>query len=429
MFVYSDAEQMSQGYATVDAQQVRAHNAGILLNRVWASTDGVSRADLARQTGLSRSTVSAIVTDLLANGLVEETHVARSRHGRPPIVLAFRDDAFALIGIEMGASHVLCNARGQVMFEHRTEWDTEGDPAGTLRRIHQYVHEARHAAAQRQVVGIGLAVPCPLDSTEPGMLSRRILPSWRDICIGEELFQRHQVPVYVDNDANLGALAERWWGSARDTPCATYIKVATGVGSGHIVDGRLFRGSTGIAGEIGHTAVTVNGGHTCRCGLQGCLEAEVGSASIVARTQEGIAAGENTVLRDQPNLTLASVVEAAVHGDPFAQQIIAQAGQYLGVAIANLLNLMNPARVILGGRLAAAGQLLLIPLRRAIRDRALWTSIERADVVLSELGESHIALGAATLVLEAALAAPENFTQPRRVTRPAPAGPLGTPTP
>jgi predicted NBD/HSP70 family sugar kinase len=418
MFFYSDAELIRSD--TADAQSVRAYNAGVLLNRIWSSDGGVSRADLARQTGLSRSTVSAIVSSLISSGLIAETHVARSRAGRPPIALAFRDDAFGIIGIEMGASHVaavLCDPRGRVLFKRHSEWDTEGDPAGTLRLIHRFVSEAAHSAGQRRVIGLGLAVPCPLDSTEPGMLSRRILPAWKDICIGEELFQRHQLPTYVDNDANLGALAERWWGAATDTPCATYIKVATGVGAGHIVDGRLFRGATGIAGEIGHTTVTVNGGHKCRCNLHGCLEAEIGSASIVQRAREGIAAGEATRLEDDVNLSLAKVVEAALQGDLFAQKLIDQAGQYLGVAIANLLNLMNPARVIVGGRLATAGDLLLVPLRRAILDRALWTSIERADVVLSELGDSHVAVGAATLVLEAALAAPNNFTHPRQATR------------
>jgi predicted NBD/HSP70 family sugar kinase len=413
--------------STADPQGLRAHNLGVLLDQIWSAPDGTSRADLARSSGLSRSTVSAIVGELIQAGLVVETHVGLSRSGRPPIVLAFHEAAFGFVGIEMGASHVsavLCDARGRVLFRRSEPWDVQGDPPGTLRLLHRFVAECVGSAGRRTVVGIGLAVPCPLDSLEPGLLSRRLLPAWAGVRVADELRARHGLAVFLDNDANLGALAEHWWGACRDVTCATYIKVATGVGAGHVIDGELFRGASGMAGEIGHTTVAVEGGHRCRCGLTGCLEAEIGSGAIVSRARERIAAGAASALLSAADLTLERVVSAARAGDPVACALIEEAGRHLGVAVANLLNLMNPAKVVLGGRLTTAGELLLVPLRRTLRDRALWSSIERTEVVFSELGEDHVAIGAATLVLDAALTRPRRFVGARTGTAvPLPATP------
>jgi len=407
---------------------MRAHNASLLLRLVWRAEEGVSRADLARFTGLSRSTVSVIVAELVEADLVMETRARRpGASGRPPIILAFREEAFAIVGIEFGASHlsvITLDPRGRVLFRASEAFDVQGDPDGTMPVAHRLVGQALDSVPQRRVIGLGLAVPCPLDRARPRELSERILPLWKGHRPVDELEERWQVPVFVDNDANLGALAEHWWGAARDTDCATYIKVATGVGSGHIVDGRLFRGANGIAGEIGHTAVAGSAGRRCRCGLRGCLEAEVGSSALVHRAKERLPSYPNSALASIPQPTLGDIVAAAHEGDELATAIVSEAGVYLGVAVANLVNLMNPARVVIGGQLAAAGELLLRPLVSTMTSRALATCVERTDVRLSELGRGHVAVGAATLVLEAALASPDTFTRPLPVAAaaPSPAG-------
>lgn len=417
---------------TVDGQRMRAHNASLLLQRIWAAAEGVSRADLARDTGLSRSTVSAIVGDLLGAGLVIESHHVRGvGSGRPPCMLVFHESAFAIVGVEMGASHVtavLCDPRGTVLAHDVRGLDVQADPVGTLAVLDAMIAACLDAARDRRVLGIGLAVPCPLDATAPGALSERILPAWRGIRPAEHLHARFGLGVFMDNDANLGALAEHWWGACRGVDCATYIKVATGVGAGHLVNGRLFRGANGIAGEIGHTAVAGSSGHPCRCGLTGCLEAEIGSGAIVSQARERLVAGSPSALARVEDLDLAAIVTAAKAGDPLAVELIASSGRFLGVAVANLVNLMNPARIVLGGRLSQAGELLLGPLRSTVLERALRVSIDRVDVVLSALGDDHVAVGAATLVLEAALASPDSFTQPRPSVRgPSSPGAVHTP--
>lgn len=419
MFVFPPLE-INDGRIT-DGQAVRNHNASLLTNLVWHHRQGISRTDLARLSGLAVSTVSTIVNDLLALDLVATDHMAPSRAGRPPAVLRFNDTRDHIVGVEMGASHVtvaLCDLRANVAWHQSHDFDVPGDPPGTMRLIGQLIDQARrHPSASGSLLGVGVAVPCPVDSITPGRLSPRILPKWAEVHFAAELNHRTGARAFMDNDANCGALAEAFIGSGRGISDFTYIKVATGVGAGHIVAGAPYRGFSGIAGEIGHTRVDPHG-RRCRCGLNGCLETEVGSQSIVDKAIAALGAGRESALASVKPLGLEAIVAAARAGDPLAVELIAEAGGHLGVAIANLINLMNPARVVLGGRLATAGELLLAPLRKSLLERALWTSIERSDVVISALGSEHIAVGGALLVLRAALADLGLFPEPRpAVTR------------
>jgi len=392
---------------------MRERNARLVLNHIWSAHE-ISRADVARQTGLSRSTVTGIVNDLLGLGVVHELRVARSNGGRPPILLQL-SPGYRLVGVEMGSSHVsavVCDLWGKPLASASQSYDIQGDPPGTVglmrRLIDRCVDEAVNPGDR--VVGIGIAVPCPIDPRRPGQLSTRILPSWGDVDLPARLGEAYGLPVFMDNDANLGALSERWWGAGQGVGDFAFIKVATGVGCGHIINGAIYRGANGIAGEIGHTAIDPNGPR-CRCGLNGCLEAMIGSDFLLIRARIKLATGTASVLEDSPSLSLADILAAAHGGDPLSLSIIDEAGHHLGVAVANLVNLMNPETVILGGRLTRAGELLLKPLRRAMRDRALWTAIERTEVLVSPLGDDAVSLGAATLTLQAALDRPDLFRE------------------
>jgi predicted NBD/HSP70 family sugar kinase len=213
--------------------------------------------------------------------------------------------------------------------------------------------------------------------------------------------------VLVDNDANLGALAERWWGAGRDVDNFAYVKLATGIGAGFLVDGKIYRGASGIAGEIGHISIDPKGPR-CGCGLRGCLVTAVGSQALLRRARE--------LLKEQPDSTLAGrefgitiLEDAALSGDALALQVVREAAENLGVAVAGLLNLLNPTLVIVGGGLSRLGDVLLEPLRRTVRSRTLATSVEVSRIVTSELGARAIAVGAATLLLQRALVDPRHF--------------------
>jgi glucokinase-like ROK family protein len=368
----------------------------------------ISRAEIARRTGLSRSTVSAIVSALLPTQLVAEVGAGESHGGRRPIVLEFQDDAFRILGIDMGATHVsvaLTDLRGRVLQwvtrSHPVRTDPRGAQALLLQLADRFLDRAR--VPRDRLIGIGLAVPSPVDPANPDLMSALVLPAWRGVSVTAPLREKYGVPVLVDNDANLGALAELWWGAARDVSDSAYIKVATGIGSGHIIGGRIYRGSSGTAGEIGHIAIDPQG-PPCVCGLRGCLVTLVGSQALVEKAHELASHGRRkSMLSSKKPLTITAIEDAALAGDPLALEIVRWAAQHLGIAVAGMLNLMNPALVSIGGSLARLGPVLIDPLRESVRSRTLVSSVAAARIVASELGEKDVAMGAATLVLQQAL--------------------------
>ena len=406
MFVRFQNKQ-SERWRAADSSAMRAHNTSMLLHCLFAE-EPISRASLSRRLGLSRSTVSGIVGELLDAGLVEESHVAASRGGRPPIALKVCRDRLHLLGVELGASHVMVvrtNLQGELQETKGAAFPVQHDPEGALRLVERLLGEVADGEQGSAIAGVGLAVPSPLDPARPGLLSERILPAWQGVQPAARLTEALGLPVYMDNDANLGALAESRWGAGAGVSDFAYIKVATGVGAGLIIGGEIYRGAAGIAGEIGHTAIDPDGPQ-CRCGLSGCLEAMIGSQALAARARARLTAAGRTGI-DDAALSLPSLIAAARDGDPLAAGLIEEAGHDLGVAIANLLNLLNPGVVVLGGTLASAGEMLLAPLRAAMRDRSLSTSLESTEVHTSPLGDRVVAIGAAALVLHHALRPPE----------------------
>jgi predicted NBD/HSP70 family sugar kinase len=205
----------------------------------------------------------------------------------------------------------------------------------------------------------------------------------------------------VDNDANLGALAEHWWGAGRGIDHFAYIKVATGIGCGHVIGGSIYKGATGMAGEIGHVSLDPLG-PPCMCGLRGCLAAMVGGQALVDRCAELLPRYTGSVLRDG-ELTMAGLEKAALAGDDLALKVVREAAEYLGIAVSGLLNIMNPSLVVVGGDLAGLGDLLMVPLREMVGQRTLVSSVSAAQIKVSELGPRAVAVGAATLILKSAL--------------------------
>lgn len=382
----------------IDAAAMRSKNSGFLLDMIWHAQE-ISRAEIARQAGLSPSTVSAIVRDLEQLGLVQDIGTGSSTGGRRPILLGFCDDAFAIVGVELGATHiavVITDLRGRIKVFREQGHPVRTDPPGTLELTRVLIDDALAEARipLTRVLGIGVAIPSPLDPDEPGRMSPFIVPAWDGYDIRAWLHERYQHPIVIDNDANLGALAEQWWGERADD--LTYIKIGMGVGAGHIIRGELYRGAGGSAGEVGHIVLDP-AGPPCRCGNRGCLVMFIGSDVLVARARA------HSLYTGGDTLTMGMIIEQAREGEVVAQEIIAAAGNYLGIALASLINILNPAVVVLGGVLASAGDMLIDPLRASIRSHALSKSIAETRIVASTLDRRAIAVGAATLVLAAAL--------------------------
>jgi predicted NBD/HSP70 family sugar kinase len=367
---------------------MRAHNRDLVLRLLW-ETPRISRAELARRTGLSRSTVSGIVQELEELGLAASLEARRGPSGRRPVDLALVDDAFAAVGVELGVRHVgalVSDLRGRVRAFFDASHDVRGDPAGALALVHRLVEAAIGEARlpRRRLLGLGVAVPSARSRLRPDRLDPRILPAWRDVDLAAAL-AAHRLPLHLDNDANLGALAERWWGVG--VPDLAFVKVGAGVGAGLVVDGRLHRGASGTAGELGHTPVD-RGGPVCACGNRGCVTVFVGVEALLAR------AGERT---------FAAVVARARRGEREATRVLAEAGAQLGVVVGGLVNLVDPGLVVVGGELASAGELVLAPLRGEVERRVMPDVLAATRIVGSPLGRRAVALGAATLVLRDAL--------------------------
>lgn len=380
---------------------VRAQHRAVLLRLLWSHRE-ISRADLARTTGLSRSTVSAIVQDILTTGLVRETRAGSSRGGRRPIMLGFDDDARIIVGIDIGASHVggvLTNLRGQILA--RREWSmmTRQFPRETLEAVVELSRELIDGP-QPPLLGIGVAMPAPLDPKTKRVL-RTVMPCWVDVDVAAELGRTFSCPIRLHNDANLGALAEQWWGAGQDGQDLVFVKVATGIGAGLIIGGRIVDGVHGVAGELGHLSIDPNG-PPCICGVNGCLNVVIGTKALLARTRARLPHFPESALANG-ELTLKLLIDAARAKDPLALEIVRFAGERLGEGLANLLNVLDPSTIVLGGDLTNVGEPLLAAVQQTMLRRTLVTSAGDTRVVQSQIDKQSVALGAATLILRAAL--------------------------
>jgi predicted NBD/HSP70 family sugar kinase len=250
--------------------------------------------------------------------------------------------------------------------------------------VGEVLEEAR--LSRGSIVGVGMGLPGPVDQTSGVLGATTILPAWRGVRAAEAMAESLGLPVRVDNDANLGVLGEWTWGAAVGTRNSTYLKVATGIGAGLIIDGRLFRGSAGMAGEIGHVIIDPDG-PLCRCGNRGCLEMLAGVPPLLDLLRPALG-----------DVALKDVVELTRAGNAGCRRVITDAGVMIGMAVGSLCNLVNPERVVVGGDLAATGQVLIDGLRTGLARAAIPPAAE-IEVVTGVLGERAEVLGAVALAL------------------------------
>ena len=356
----------------------------------------VSRADIARRTGLAPSTVSTLVNELLGAGLLVERGApedAVGAQGRPPVLLSFDPRAGAVLGLHFDHPVLrvaVADLGYTILAEAERAIDVDHDAQDSLDAAVALVDEvlATSAVDRSRLLGAGVGLAGPIDQATGTVGSSAILPGWVGMPVARELTTRLGVPVHVDNDANCGALAESVLGAGRGASEMAYLMLGSGIGAGLIIGGQLYRGSGGTAGEIGHVLVDEHG-PLCRCGNRGCLETYAGADALLdlLRRQRGDA------------LTVDGLVELARGGDAACQRVIADAARFVGVAAATLCNQLNPEVLVIGGELAQTGELLLGPLRAAIARYAIPAAAEDVRVLVGELGDRAELLGALVLVL------------------------------
>ena len=353
-----------------------------------------SRSDLARLTGLSRTTVGSLVADLQARGLIVE-HGDDDRQpgrGRPPIVLSLDRSAGVAIGIDFDHDRVrvaLADLSANVLGEDCVEIDVDHSASDAIDAVVEMVEALRIGAGveRTELVGAGVGLPGPIDRRSGRVGSAVILPGWADLPARETLARRLGLRVQVDNDANLGALAELSFGAGRGLSDLIYVRLGSGVGAGLVMGGRLHHGAAGLAGEIGHVQVRADGA-VCRCGNRGCLEtiAAEGAIRALLRPARG------------HDLTRREILELVAEGDLGATRVVNDAGRAVGRVLADLCNAVNPEAVVVGGELSEAGEPLLSGIREVIDRYALPGAAQVVRVVHGELGDRAEVLGAVALV-------------------------------
>jgi predicted NBD/HSP70 family sugar kinase len=359
----------------------------------------LSRAAISRVTGLSRSTVSTLVGDLLERGFVVEREQpeangsARNGQGRPPVLLTLNPSAGTAVGVDFDHDNVrvaVSDLSRTVLAESRTPVDVDHEARTALEVADDSIRRGLDEAGVGLdgVIGVGMAIAGPVDQERGRLLDSSILPGWTGVSAAEELSGRLGVPVHMDNDANAGALAEVTLGAGRSAGTVLYVQMSSGIGAGLIVDGRPLRGGGGLAGEIGHMTADANG-LICRCGNRGCLETLASGPAIARLVSDS---------RDEV-IDPVDLVGLAAGGDLGVQRALADAARVVGRTVGDVCNLFNPEMVVIGGYLSAAGELLLGPLRTAVMHAALPAATRDLKVVAGELGERATVLGALSLAI------------------------------
>ena len=348
----------------------------------------LTQAQIARETGLAPATVSNIVRDLTAAGVLDDSDQGKRRK-----VVRLARAAGLVVGIDFGHRHVtvaVADMGHEVLQERRHALGPSVSARDALKRSSALLDQAMHeiGAQMAEVVGIGMGLPAPINSRTGEVGAVSILPGWVGVPAAQLASEHFGQPVEVDNDANLGVLAEHMWGGGKGCDNLAFLKLADGVGAGLFIDGRLYRGRNGTAGEIGHTTFD-EFGDVCRCGNRGCLETIVAAKAVVELLQP----------RYGPQLSIADIVRMAEDGDTGCIRVLADTGRQAGVAVANLCNLFNPERILIGGELAQAGELLLAPMRESVRRCGIPSSTEGLTIELATLGARASVLGAVALAL------------------------------
>jgi glucokinase-like ROK family protein len=391
---------------TANLKNINKHT---IIDLIRFTPGGISRVELARRMNLTRAAISAIMDDLLAIGVVRETE-GHYPSGRKPIVLEIDPTRGRVLGVDMGASHLnilLTDFSAHETAEMQMRLDINRGPQVCLAQTDELVRKLlnENGLTLKDIAAIGVGVPGPIVA-EAGMVSGPpIMPGWDGYPIRDHLKEAWGCPVTLNNDAELGAVGEWAYGAGRGERNLAYIKVGTGVGSGLLLEGQLYRGATGSAGEIGHITIDENG-PLCTCGNRGCLEAFAGGNAIARRARDVVRRGQRTQLAeivDNPDFSAMDVMMLARRGDLVAQRIVAEAGTHLGTAIASMVNLFNPSMVVIGGSISQIGDLLLEPIRAAVLKRSLQPASRAVRISAALLGRRSCAMGAVVQAISIAI--------------------------
>ncbi|MBN1266958.1 MAG: ROK family protein [Anaerolineales bacterium] len=407
------------GKKSIDHSTMREMNLALILDTLRIHAP-IARSTLSNLTGLNKVTVSSLVKELLDRELVRELGVDTSSSdiGRPAINLELNPDAGFIIGAEIGVdflSVILTNFSAEILARryestrHLTSMDSILNRMVTLLRETYREVNRGHG----NILGIGLGLPGLVEVSNGSLIFSPNL-GWRDVPVGEILNQELNVPIFIDNEANMAALGESYFGAGMNKEYVLFISVGVGLGGGIVLHEKLLPGMSGFAGEIGHMTMQPDG-YKCNCGNSGCWETLVSQRAVFRSIKEQITSGNISLLSamttgDLDRLTIPMVVKAADQKDEVALKALHDLGRWLGIGMANLINILNPERIVFGGILSLAHEHILPVAYEELSNRALEWSQQSCDIVIATHGKDSCVMGGIATVFRQILRQPTYWT-------------------
>jgi glucokinase-like ROK family protein len=392
---------------SADQDIVRRINKSLVLNTLRLHAP-ISRAEVAKITGLNRSTISNIVASLIEDGLVYEQETKASPIGRPSISISLKPDGGAVIGVEIGVDFIsvlLTDFIAQPIWQQSITSNPLKSKFEILAAAEELIDQAIAESDQRQLRLLGIGVGLPgLVNVKQGELIFAPNLKWKDLPLRQMWNQHFHLPVFLENEANLSALGEYYFGTAKHIDNFIYLSSGIGLGAGIIIGGKLFRGGHGYAGEIGHIQRDPNGDR-CGCGRIGCWETQVGPQPVLQKIRKTWSEQPNLALPSDvsanlENLTFQNAVDAALNGNDVCLRAFQEVAGHLASGITDLVNVFNPELVVIGGTLGQAREILEPVIKETIRVEGLTPSANQVQIAFSARGKDACVYGAIAIVLD-----------------------------
>jgi predicted NBD/HSP70 family sugar kinase len=373
--------------------QLQLENRSTLL-KLLRQNDHVCRKDLAEMSGLTGAAVTNLIRDLIKIGLVKEDRNFVSSSGKNAIPLQLNNQRFLVVGVNLRRDHItyaLFDLSGTLLEKNKIYWEPNDSVTAVLNKFFIAIDDCTKMTGDKgRVIGIGVSVPGPVNLEKGEISILTNMPSeWRSVPIKKYLEERFNLPVVLDNNSNSTALAEKWFGDGRDRQNLLSILISKGMGAGVIIDGRIYHGTFGFAGEMGHMSIAYDG-PACECGNKGCVEMYCSTMALLKKSQAIL--GSNVIDG------LGAIKDHVKKGDRDLIKLVVENGKYLGYAIVNLANTFNPELIVINGDMNDFGSIWLDSIRQAAFERLLPDVTARLKIQLTSLHEEPVLLGTVAMV-------------------------------
>lgn len=371
---------------------MKSVNKSIVLNQIRLK-EPISRAAIAKLTGLTPPTVSSIVRELIEENLILESTLGESQGGRKPTMLLINKNGFYMIGVDAGPNSIKCilsNLSGEIKDRLGVSMEASLTNDTFLHGLKESIKRLLHRIEDpEKIIGIGVAMHGVVE-VETGVSLFAPNLRLKHIPIKEVLEQEFNLPVQVENDARAMALGESWFGDYGTLSSMMAVNIGSGVGAGLVIDGKLYHGASDLAGEVGHMTIDIHG-EQCECGNRGCLQTFVSGPAIVSQA--------NKRMPEKHIETSEQVYQLAINQDYACKALLEETGMLIGVGLLNLMHVINPEIIIIGGGVSKAEQLIMPKIKKTITDHGLTKAVRDTLITVSTLGEDATALGAVSLLL------------------------------